>query len=89
MSPRNSPQGKVEKWAYNIYQQQRRTLSTGPYTCPKCAKTTLAIVIDKKKKVVHGKCVCGYVDYVRFYEVFHPIDYYNKIIDKSRTPTRV
>jgi len=89
MSPRNSPQGKVEKWAYNIYQQQRRTLSTGPYTCPKCAKTTLAIVIDKKKKVVHGKCVCGYVDYIRFYEVFQPIDYYNKIIDKSRTSTRV
>ena len=89
MSPRNSPQGKVEKWAYNIYQQQRRTLSTGPYTCPKCAKTTLAIVIDKKKKVVHGKCVCGYVDYVRFYEAFQPIDYYNKIIDKSRISTRV
>ena len=89
MPPRNSPQGKVEKWAYNIYQQQTRTLSTGPYTCPKCAKTTLAIVIDKKKKVVHGKCVCGYVDYVRFYEAFQPIDYYNKIIDKSRISTRV
>ena len=50
MSPRKSGQGKVEKWAYDIYQQQKRTLSTGPYACPKCAKTTLAIVIDKKKK---------------------------------------
>ena len=84
MSPRRSPQGKVEKWAYDIYQQQRRTLSTGPYICQKCAKTTLAIVIDEKKKVVYAKCACGFVDYVRFFEAFQPIDYYNKIIDKNR-----
>jgi len=84
MSPRNG-QGKVERWAYDMYQKERRTLSTGPYLCPKCAKTTLAIVIDKKKKVVHGKCGCGYDDYVKFYQAFQPIDYYNKIIDKSRT----
>jgi len=89
MSPRKSGQGKVEKWAYDIYQQEKRNLSTGPYACPKCAKTTLAIVIDNKKKAVHGKCACGYVEYVRFYEAFQPIDYYNKIIDKSRTSTRV
>ena len=86
MSPRNSPYGKVEKWAYDIYQKERRNLSTGPYTCPKCGVTTLAIIIDKKKKLVHGKCACGYVDYVRFYEVFQPIDYYNKIIDKLKKP---
>ena len=85
MSPRNSPQGKVEKWAYDIYQQQRRILSTGPYTCPKCAKKTLAIDIDKKKKVVHGKCACRYDEYVKFYEAFEPIDYYNKIIDKNKS----
>ena len=89
MSPRKSGQGKVEKWAYDIYQQERRSLLTGPYVCPKCAEKTLAIVIDKKKKVVNGKCACGYVDYVGFYEAFQPIDYYNKIIDKSRTLTRV
>ena len=84
MSPRNG-QGKVERWAYDMYHKKIRTLSTGPYTCPKCAETTLAIAIDKKKKVVHGQCGCGYVDYVKFYEAFQPIDYYNKIIDKSRT----
>ena len=83
MSPRKSGQ-KVERWAHDMY-QQKRTLLTGPYTCPKCAETTLAIVIDKKKKVVHGQCACGYVEYVKFYEAFQPIDYYNKIIDKSRT----
>ena len=87
MSPRNSPQGKVEKWAYDLYQQQRRNVSIGPYTCPKCAKKTLAIVVNKKKKVVHGKCACRYVEYVKFYEAFQPIDYYNKIIDKNRTST--
>ena len=87
MSPRNSLQGKIEKWAYDIFQQKRRTLSTGPYACPKCAKTRFAIVIDKNNKLVHGKCVCGYVDYVRFYEAFQPIDYYNKLIDQSRTST--
>ncbi len=85
MSPRKSGQGKVEKWAYDIYQQERRSLLTGPYVCPKCAEKTLAIVIDKKKKVVHGQCSCEYVDYVKFYEAFQPIDYYSKIIDKSRT----
>ena len=84
MPPKNG-QGKVEKWAHDMYQKERRTLSTGPYLCLKCAKTTLAIVIDKKKKVVHGQCGCGYADYVKFYEAFQPIDYYNKIIDKSRT----
>ena len=87
MTPKKSGQGKVEKWAFDIYQQQRRTLSTGPYLCPKCAKTTLAIIIDKQKKIVHGKCACGYVEYIKFYEAFQTIDYYNKIIDKSRTPT--
>ena len=87
MTPKKSGQGNVEKWAFDIYQQQRRTLSTGPYVCPKCAKTTLAIIIDKKKKIVHGKCACGYMEYIKFYEAFQTIDYYNKIIDKSRTPT--
>ena len=85
MSPRKSPQGKVEKWAYNMYKQKIRTLSTGPYTCPLCAKTTLAIVIDKKKKEVNAKCACGFNDDVNFFEAFQPIDYYNKIIDKLRT----
>jgi transcription elongation factor Elf1 len=89
MSPRNSSQGKVEKWAYDIYQQQRRILSTGPYMCPKCAKNSLAIVIDKRRRLVHGKCGCGHVEYVKFYDAFQPIDYYNKIIDKSRSTTNV
>ncbi len=84
MSPRKSGL-RVERWSYDMYQKKIRNLSTGPYLCPKCAETTLAIVIDKKKKVVHGQCGCGYVDYVKFYEAFQPIDYYNKIIDKTRT----
>jgi transcription elongation factor Elf1 len=86
MSRRNSPYGKVEKWAYDIYQQQRRNLSTGPYTCPKCAKKMFAIIIDKNKKIVHGKCACGCIEYVKFYESYQPIDYYNKIIDKIKKP---
>ena len=85
MSPRKSRQGIVEKWAYDIYQQERRNLSTGPYICPKCAEKTLAIIIDKKKKVVHGQCACGFNDDVNFFEAFEAIDYYNKISDKART----
>ena len=54
MSPRKSGQ-KVEKWSYNMYQKKIRTLSTAPYLCPKCAETSLAIVIDEKKKVVYGE----------------------------------
>ena len=84
MSPRNSSQGKVEKWAYDIYQQQIKSLSTGPYVCPNCGKATLAIIIDKKKKIVHGNCGCGCDEYVKFYDAFQPIDYYNKVIDKIR-----
>jgi len=85
MSPRKSPQGKVEKWAYDMYQQKTRTLLTGPYTCPICAETTFVITIDKKRKEVTGKCACGLNDKVKFFEAYQPIDYYNKLVDKLRT----
>ena len=68
-----------------MYQQKTRTLSTGPYTCPLCAETTLAIVIDKMKKEVNAKCACGFNENVNYLESFQPIDYYNKIIDNLRT----
>ena len=42
--------------------------------------------IDKKKKIVHGKCGCGCIEYVKFYDSYQPIDYYNKIIDKLKKP---
>ena len=75
----------MEKWAYDMYQQKTRTLSTGPYTCPLCSETTLAIVIDKTKIEVNAKCACGFNENVNYLEAFQPIDYYNKIIDNLRT----
>ena len=87
MAPRKSHEGKVAKWAYDLYKQQSRKLIYGPFECFSCANKSLIINVNKKNKEVFGICSCGLKMKLDYFSSFQPVDYFNKLVDTFHRKT--
>jgi len=68
-----------------MFQRDAKKLANGPYDCPRCCKSQLLILVDKKNKEASAQCPsCGLQQTLRFAPVFQGIDYYSKFIDEFK-----
>jgi len=77
---------RIERRHYKYLKGVSKRMVFGPFECPTCG-SELFFSHDKDRNKMITKCQCGVQGEWDFSPVLQPVDYYSKLVEKTRSKT--